>query len=34
MRKGVGDKMNIIWLNNNLGDYDNHLQSVKIQNGA
>ena len=33
MRKGIGDKMNIIWLNNNLGDCDNHVQSVKIQSG-
>lgn len=34
MRKDTGDKMHIIWLNNNLGDHDNHLHSIKIQNGA
>lgn len=34
MRRGMGNKMNIISLNNNLGDYDKHLKSIKIQNGA
>jgi hypothetical protein len=34
MRKDTGDKMHIIWLNNNLRDQDNHLHSLRIQNGG
>lgn len=34
MRKGRGNTMSIICLNNHLGDYDNPLQGVKIQDGA